>query len=294
MTNTPDRARRTLVKVGGAQLEQAEMRRDLCASVAAARAAGEEMVLVHGGGNQIRELVKRLGLPESYHNGLRVTDAATADVVLMVLAGLVNKELVHALELQGVRACGLSGADGATFVATKRREVERDLGYVGEVGRTDVRLVDLLLRDGFLPVIATAAPLQSGEDAPADRFYNVNADMAAGPLSRAVRADTLLFLTDVPGVLDGSKQRIPVLTPEACAELRLAGVIHGGMIPKVDAALAALAANPTARIKIAPAAGRDAVLRALSPDVGTLFQLDARSSPRATPRTPTKHENGDR
>ncbi|MCY2961157.1 MAG: acetylglutamate kinase [Planctomycetota bacterium] len=266
------RQQRILVKVGGAQLEQPGPRADLCRSVALAREAGFEIVLVHGGGNQIRDLVRKLGLPESYHNGLRVTDAATADVVLMVLAGLVNKELVHALETSGVRACGLSGADGGTFQATKRRDDVLDLGYVGEVGRTDVRLVDLLLRDGILPVIATAAPLQHGEDAPDDRFYNVNADMAAGPLSRAVRADVLLFLTDVPGVLDAAKQRIPELTPEACAELRLAGVIHGGMIPKVDAALAALAANPGSTVKIAPAAGADAVRRALSPDVGTSFQ----------------------
>ncbi len=264
-------ARRILVKVGGAQLEQPGPRADLCRSVARARDAGYEIVLVHGGGNQIRDLVRKLGLPESYHNGLRVTDAATAEVVLMVLAGLVNKELVHALESNGVRACGLSGADGATFLATKRREIERDLGYVGEVGRTNVRLVDLLLRDGFLPVIATAAPLQSGEDAPDDRFYNVNADVAAGPLARAVRAETLLFLTDVPGVLDASKNRIEALTPEQCADLRLRGVIHGGMIPKVDAALAALASNPGCSIKIAPAGGDDAVLRALSPEVGTRF-----------------------
>ncbi len=275
-TQTTRAVRRILVKVGGAQLEQAGPRAELCRSVAAAREAGHEIVLVHGGGNQIRDLVKRLGLPESYHNGLRVTDAETANVVLMVLAGLVNKELVHALESHGVRACGLSGADGATFVATKRREIERDLGYVGEVGRTNVRLVDLLLRDGFLPVIATAAPLQSGENAPDDRFYNVNADMAAGPLSRAVRADTLLFLTDVPGVLDAHKQRIAQLTPETCASLRLDGVIHGGMIPKVDAALAALSANPAAVVKIAPASGPDAVLRALSEDVGTWFKMEER------------------
>ncbi len=269
-----NRKQRILVKVGGAQLEQPGPRADLCRSVALAREAGLELVLVHGGGNQIRDLVRKLGLPESYHNGLRVTDAATADVVLMVLAGLVNKELVHALETSGVRACGLSGADGATFLATKRRDPALDLGYVGEVGRTDVRLVELLLHEGFLPVIATAAPLQAGEDAPRDRFYNVNADLAAGPLSRALRADALLFLTDVPAVLDADKQRIAELTPAACAALRDAGVIHGGMIPKVDAALAALATNPGSIVKIAPAVGVDAVRRALSPEVGTRFVPD--------------------
>ncbi len=262
---------RILVKVGGAQLEQPEARAELCRAVASARAAGHELILVHGGGNQIRDLVRKLGLQEVYHEGLRITDAATASVVLMVLAGLVNKELVHALEQAGVRACGLSGADGATFLARKRREERVDLGYVGEVGRTNVRLVDILLRDGFLPVLATAAPLQPGEEAPSDRFYNVNADMAAGPLARAVRADALVFLTDVPGVLDEARALQSHLSPDDCARLRLAGVIHGGMIPKVDAALLALRENPGALIKIAPAAGADAVLRALRPEVGTRF-----------------------
>jgi len=263
---------RILVKVGGAQLEQPPARAELCRSVAAARAAGHEIVLVHGGGNQIRDFVRRLGLDEHYHEGLRVTDALTADVVLMVLAGLVNKELVHALAAEGVRACGLSGADGQTFLATKRRDEHVDLGYVGEVGRTDMRLVEHLLRDGVLPVIATAAPLQAGEDAAGDHFYNVNADLAAGPLSRAVRADALLFLTDVSGVLDADGARIAALSPERCAALRRDGVIHGGMIPKVEAALAAKALSGCALVKIAPAAGADAVLRGLSAQVGTRFE----------------------
>jgi acetylglutamate kinase len=262
---------RILVKVGGAQLEQPAARADLCRSVAAARAAGHEIVLVHGGGNQIRDLVRRLGLEERYHQGLRVTDAQTADDVLMVLAGLVNKELVHALSAAGVRACGLSGADGQTFLATKRRDEDVDLGYVGEVGRTDMRLVEALLCDGVLPVIATAAPLQAGEDAAGDHFYNVNADLAAGPLSRALRAEALLFLTDVPGVLGADGQRLATLTPERCDALRQDGVIRGGMIPKVEAALAALAVNPRGLIKIAPAAGTDAVLRGLAADAGTRF-----------------------
>ena len=273
---------RILVKVGGAQLEQADARAELCRSVAAARAAGHEIVLVHGGGNQIRDLVRRLGLEETYHQGLRVTDAETADVVLMVLAGLVNKELVHALAAAGVRACGLSGADGQTFSATKRRDAEVELGYVGEVGRTDMRLVELLLRDGVLPVIATAAPLQSGEDAAGDHIYNVNADLAAGPLSRAVRAEALLFLTDVPGVLGADGQRLATLTPERCAALRQDGVIRGGMIPKVEAALSALAVNPRALVKIASAAGTDAVLRGLSSEVGTRF--DATDATAEKPR----------
>jgi len=266
---------RLLVKVGGAQLEERSARAALCASVKSACAAGHELVLVHGGGNQIRELVQKLGLEERYHQGLRVTDAATADVVLMVLAGLVNKELVFALETAGVRACGLSGADGSTFHARKNKDHEIDLGYVGVVARTDTRLVELLIDEGILPVIATAAPLSKGEEDARDHFYNINADLAAGPLARALDVDALLFLTDVPGVLDADRQRIARLTASQCAELRASGVVHGGMIPKVEAALAASKANPQALVKIAPAAGDDAVLRALSADVGTRFVGDA-------------------
>lgn len=278
---------RLLLKVGGAQLEQRAARAELARSVRQARDAGHEIVLVHGGGNQIRELVRKLGLEERYHEGLRVTDAATADVVLMVLAGLVNKELVQTLADEGVRAAGLSGADGASFDVVPRRASDPsvDLGYVGDVVRVDGALVETLLDGGFLPVIATAAPLsrQRGPIDPAARdaaardeaarahFYNVNADLAAGPLARALECDALLFLTDVPGVLDGEKKRIECLTRERVHELRERGVISGGMIPKVEAALAALASTTDCLVKIAPAAGPDAVLRALESSTGTRF-----------------------
>lgn len=261
---------RILAKVGGAQLEQPAARAALCRSVARARAAGHEIVLVHGGGNQIRTLVKSLGLAESYHAGLRVTDAATADVVLMVLAGLVNKELVHALQQCGVHAAGLSGADGRSFHARKLR-AEVDLGYVGEIARVDTNLVETLLDAGYVPVIATAAPLASGEDAADDHFYNVNADLAAGPLARALDCDALLFLTDVVGVLDHEKQLVPALSPERAAKLSAGGVITGGMIPKVDAALSAWRENRDALVKIAPAGAENCVIAALEAGVGTRF-----------------------
>jgi acetylglutamate kinase len=276
-----------LAKVGGAQLEQASARGELARAIASARAAGHEIVLVHGGGNQIRDLTRKLGLVDRYHEGLRITDAATADVVLMVLAGLVNKELVAALEAHGVCAAGLCGADGSTFTAAKHREHDADLGYVGVVRDTNAALVRALLANGFVPVIATAAPLARGETDARDHFYNINADLAAGPLARAFDADALLFLTDVAGVLDLEKQRIARLTPERCAALRAQGVISGGMIPKVDAALAALAGHPRARVKIASAAGDDAILRALDENVGTTFHSDhtSRESARSSATT---------
>ena len=265
---------RILAKVGGAQLEDPRERAELCRSVALARAAGHEVVLVHGGGNQIRKLVRALGLDERYHAGLRVTDAPTADAVAMVLCGLVNKELVHALQSAGVPACGLSGADGGTFHAQKLLVDGIDMGYVGTVARVDGRLVETLLGNGYVPVIATAAPLAAGESAPADHAYNVNADMATGPLARALDCDALVFLTDVEGVLDGNRERIAALTPDRCANLRAGGVVQGGMIPKTDAALAALAENPGALVKIAPADGEDSLLRALRADTGTRFVDD--------------------
>ena len=267
---------RVLVKVGGAQLEQAEPRAALARSLARAKAAGNELVVVHGGGNQIREHVRKLGLEERYHAGLRVTDAATADVVTMVLAGLVNKELVLALNAEGLRAAGLSGADGESFSVAKTPAAV-DLGYVGSVAKADRALVETLLEGAFTPVIATVAPLARGERGPADHLYNVNADMAAGPLARVFECDALLFLTDVPGVLDGAKRRLATLTPARAAELRAEGAITGGMIPKVEMALAALAefaALGGGLVKIAPAAGEDAVLAALQDSIGTRFVPD--------------------
>jgi acetylglutamate kinase len=273
---------RLLVKVGGAAVEEPAGRARLAAAVAAARAAGHEVVLVHGGGNQIRALTRRLGLAERYHQGLRVTDAETADVALMVLGGLVNRTLVAALVAAGVPAVGLTGADGATFAARKHAP-GLDLGYVGEVASASASVVTLLLGAGIVPVLATVAPLAPGEDAPADRFYNLNADTCAGPLAAAFGADALLFLSDVPGVLDAAGRRMPALSPRECADLRAAGVIAGGMIPKVEAALAALEAAPGIVVKIAHADAEDAILAALAPDAGTAFAQPSATGARAVP-----------
>jgi acetylglutamate kinase len=262
---------RIVAKIGGAQIEQAEGRADLAHAAKEALAAGHELVLVHGGGNQIRALTRRLGIEDRYWEGLRVTDAETAEVVLAVLAGSVNKHVVAALGAAGVRACGVSGADGDTFTARPLRAEGIDLGYVGEVHAADARLVEALLAAGIVPVVATVAPRDARVEGPRDRFYNLNADLCAGPLAREFRADAMLFLTDVPGVLGASKQRLARLTPTECGRLREEGVITGGMIPKVDAALAAARAAPDTLVKIAPAHGPHAVLAALTDGVGTRF-----------------------
>jgi acetylglutamate kinase len=260
---------RILVKIGGAQLEDAGPRAALCKAVARAHAEGHELVVVHGGGNQIRQLGKALGIPEQYHEGLRVTDARTAEVVLMVLAGLVNKTLVRSLQKSGVPAVGLCGADGNTFTATKLERPGVDLGYVGAIDQVHARYVHTLLSTGHVPVIATVAPgTTGGEQEP---FFNLNADHAAGPLCRALGCEALLFLTDVPGVLDADGQRLARLSPADCERLVATGVAKGGMLPKLDAALQALRDNPRALIKIAPAGAPDAVLQALRANTGTQF-----------------------
>lgn len=266
---------RLLVKIGGAPLEQPEPRMAFCRAVAAARAAGHELVVVHGGGNQIRTLCRALQLPEHYHDGLRITDAPTAEVVLMVLGGLVNRTLVHSLQRCGVPAVGLSGADGGLFTARRLERPDCDLGFVGEIDTTAPQLAFDLLARGHTPVLATVAPGRDSTDgAP---FFNLNADHAAGPLCRALRCDALLFLTDVDGVLGADGRRIASLSAADCEHLVATGVARGGMLPKLDAALRAQRENPAALVKIAPAAAPDAVLAALRDDCGTRF-LSAPSS----------------
>ena len=260
---------RLLLKIGGAQLEHPAPRVALCQAIHAARAAGHEVIVVHGGGNQIRQYSKALGIEDRYHDGLRITDGKTAELVLMVLGGLVNRTLVASLQQAGVRAVGLCGADGGTFSARPLVRPGVDLGYVGAIDRTDRRLVDALLASGAVPVLATVAPgPEGGAEAP---FYNLNADHAAGPLAAAFGCDAMLFLTDVPGVLGADKQLLPRLSSADCAALVQQGIATGGMIPKLEAALMAARDNPTALVKIAPANTADCVLRALQPEVGTRF-----------------------
>jgi len=265
---------RILVKIGGTQLSDPRSRSDLATAVAGAKAAGHQLILVHGGGDQIRDLTGKLGIEDRYHNGLRITDAETAEAVLMVLGGQVNRQLVAELGARGVEAVGITGADGGTFSAAPLQREGVDLGYVGSVHRVRGKLVESLLASDLLPVIATVAPLDGELTGSPEHFYNINADHCAGPLAHALGAETLLFLTNVAGVLDASQQLVHHLTPGSCAELRASGVIRGGMIPKVEAALSAVAAHPDGTIKIASADRDDAILAALEHHTGTVFGPD--------------------
>jgi acetylornithine/N-succinyldiaminopimelate aminotransferase len=274
------RGRRILLKVGGAHLADPGLRTALAQSVASARADGHVLILVHGGGPQIRALSARLGLEDRYHDGLRITDRETAEVALMTLGGLVGRTLVAALEAAGVRAVSLTGADGGTFTARPHHPGGADLGYVGVPESVRPDLIEQLIGWGAVPVVATVAPQSPSHGRTEDDvFLNINADHVVAPLARALQCDTVLFLTDVDGVRDGAGRRLDTLTPAGVAALRTGGVLQGGMAPKVGSALAALEAVsglPGAMVKIAPA-GPDAVRQALAPDVGTHFTADAPS-----------------
>ena len=261
---------RILLKIGGATLERPEARAQLACAVSAGVAQGHELIVAHGGGNQIRALSRRLGIADRYVEGLRVTDAETAEVVLATLCGTVGKTLVAALAGAGVPAVGLSGADGRVFEV--RRHPAADLGYVGVVSGVRTSLLETLLATGYLPVVACVGPLAAGAPGPRDHLYNVNADDVAVALAGALAVDALLFLTDVPAVLDGAGGRIATMDPVGAAALEADGVLSGGMLPKVRAGLSAAAALDGALVKIAPADGPDAVVSALEEGVGTSFE----------------------
>ncbi len=225
-----------VIKLGGSTLEA---QGDALEDIVWLRSLGAQPVLVHGGGPEINAWLTRLGIPRRFERGLRVTDAETLEVVRMALAGKVNGELVQALTRLGGRAVGLTGLDGALLRA---RPVSERLGYVGQVVEVDPDPIETLSDAGYIPVVA---PLAIGPDGEA---LNVNADDAAADLARGLRATKLLYISDVPGVLDASGELISVLTDEDARRLIAEGAIKGGMIPKVEACLRALDAIERAHI----------------------------------------------
>ena len=225
-----------VIKLGGSTLDN---QRDALEDIVWLRGLGARPVLVHGGGAEINEWLGKLGIPSRFERGLRVTDAETLDVVRMVLAGKVNGELVRLIGELGGRAVGLSGVDGPLLRA---RQIAPELGYVGAVTSVFSGPVDALSAAGFIPVIA---PLALGEDG---SILNVNADDAAADLARGLGATKLLYLSDVPGILDEHGALLSTLTDGQVRELIAQGTIRGGMIPKAEACLRAL--ETTARVHI--------------------------------------------
>jgi acetylglutamate kinase len=249
----------TVVKLGGSTLGAHDTSlRD----IAAARRAGTPIVVVHGGGATVSEWLSRAGVEPHFERGLRVTDAATLEVVVAVLAGVVNKQLVAQLAALGAPAVGLSGADAMILQA---RRYSEELGFVGRIERVNPFPLEELIRLGHLPVIAPIALEIEGSGA---QLLNTNADTAAGEIAAALGARELVFLTDVPGVLDTSKRLLTNLNAAEVRALIASGVAAGGMVPKLESAVRACAAGCTTRIVDGTSEGALAsVLR--GDDVGT-------------------------
>ena len=206
---------------------------------------GVPLVVVHGGGNVASEWLGRLDIATSFVRGLRITDLETLRVVTAVLAGLVNKELVSAIWRSGGKAVGLSGADGGLMLAKNKTP---ELGYTGEELKVNVAVIELLLKAGYMPVIAPISlGLLEGSDMDTN-LLNVNGDTAAGEIAASLQVEKLIFLTDVPGLYDSSKKLIRKLSPQDARELVASGVASGGMVAKIEACLMALTKIPITRI----------------------------------------------
>jgi acetylglutamate kinase len=229
-----------VIKYGGAAMEQADLKEQFAKDVLLLRLVGIRPVIVHGGGPQIGALMKRLGKEPRFVGGMRVTDEETMEIVEMVLVGKINKEIVGLINLHGGRAVGLSGKDGTLIRAHKRLHrtadgTMADIGLVGEVDAVNPEVIRLLEEDGFIPVIAPVGVGSHGET------YNINADLVAGDVAAALGAEKLIHLTDVQGIKDGDGRHVSTLTKQEAERLIKAGVIDGGMLPKVESSLRALA-----------------------------------------------------
>ena len=241
------RGRTLVLKYGGAAMTDETLKRGFARDVVLMKLVGMNPVIVHGGGPRIRELLDKLGKTSEFVDGMRVTDGETMDVVEMVLGGLVNKEIVNLLNQQGGRAVGLTGKDGA-LIDARRLTITRhrpelgepeviDIGQVGEIRSIDTSVVDMLMRADFIPVIAPIGADGQG------RSYNINADVVAGRLAEALRAEKLILLTNTPGVMDSRGALIPVLQMDEAQRLVDRGTISEGMLPKVRCAVEAVQAG---------------------------------------------------
>ena len=232
-----------VIKYGGHAMVDEALKSSFARDVVLMKLVGMNPVVVHGGGPQIGALLKRLGKKSEFFEGMRVTDSDTMDIVEMVLGGLVNKGIVSRINGQGGNAVGLCGKDGR-LIRARKMVLEPgpaasggagvDLGHVGEVEGMDTAVIDTLIRQDFIPVIAPV-----GVDA-AGQSRNINADLVAGKLAEVMAAEKLIMLTNTPGLLDKDQAVIGALSPPEVNALIKAGVIHGGMLPKIRAALGAV------------------------------------------------------
>ena len=225
-----------VIKYGGNAMTNDELKEAVMRDIVLLTEVGIKVVLVHGGGPEINAMLKRVGIESKFIGGLRYTDAETMDIVKMVLTGKVNKELVSALQLHGGKALGLCGMDGEMIIAEKK-DNEIDLGYVGDIKKVTTKPIIDALNNGYVPIIATVATSADGQ------AYNINADTAAARIASCLRAENLILMTDIAGLLenkDDPSTLIPTVQVSEVAYLKSTGIISGGMIPKIDCCVEAV------------------------------------------------------
>lgn len=225
-----------VVKYGGNAMVNDDLKDAVMSDIVLMQLVGINVVLVHGGGPEISGMLKKIGKESKFVNGLRVTDAETIEIVQMVLAGKVNKDLVQLLESYNGRAVGLCGLDGGMLKAEKLSSGE-DLGFVGEITKVNTEIISNATSNGYIPIIATVAGGENGE------VYNVNADIAAARVAAEMGAEKLILMTDIRGLLrdkDDENTIIPVVNVSDVPKLQNQGIISGGMIPKIDCCVEAV------------------------------------------------------
>lgn len=265
-----------VIKYGGSTMEEERVRRSFALDVVLLKYIGLNPVVVHGGGPQIGEMLSKIGKKSEFVEGMRVTDPETMEIVEMVLVGKVNKQIVSLINQQGGKAVGLSGKDGGLLLAEKMRlrkasssekgQEEIDIGMVGEVKAVRPEVIQALEKEGFIPVIAPIGVGASGET------YNINADLVAGKVASALKAEKLILLTDVEGVLDREKNLVSTLSSSEAREMIEKKIISSGMIPKVRCCLDALEEG-VSKTHIINGTVEHAILLEMFTDVGIGTQI---------------------
>jgi acetylglutamate kinase len=269
-----------VIKYGGNAMVEDTLKNTFARDIVLLKLVGMNPVVVHGGGPQIGNLLGKLNIPTRFVDGMRVTDAETMDVVEMVLGGLVNQEIVSIINKHGGRAVGVTGKDGNLIRARKLTLKQADLtlnapeiidiGHVGEVASVNVDVINALTQDNFIPVIA---PIGAGADG---ESYNINADLVAGKLAEALRAEKLILLTNTRGILDAAGNTLTTLSAAQVESLTADGTINEGMLPKTECALSALRAG-VGSVQIVDGTAPHALLLEVFTDagIGTKITLEA-------------------
>ncbi len=229
-----------VIKYGGNAMADESLKSGFARDIVLMKSVGMNPIVVHGGGPQIGNILEKIGKQSAFVAGMRITDSETMDVVEMVLGGLVNKQIVNLIHQHGGHSIGLTGKDGRLITAKKLKKADHltseiiDLGHVGEVETIDISVIDLLLKEDFIPVIA---PIGVGKDG---FSYNINADLVASSIAQALNAEKLILLTNTPGLLDADDNLLTGLDLKAVDKLIQQGTIYGGMLPKISCALSAV------------------------------------------------------